>query len=60
MKLKKINLFLLIALLILTMSVSLMDFENMSWAANVKSYLGFILSVVMIIIYYLYLRKRLD
>jgi len=45
---KKIPLFTLIIIVIAAISISLLNFDDLSWQANVKSYLGLILVALML------------
>ena len=45
---KKIPLFSLLIIVIAAISISLMNFDDLSWQANVKSYIGLIFVVLML------------
>lgn len=47
---KKIPLVTLIIILVLTMSITLLDFNDLSWDNNIKSYMGFIFSFIFLLI----------
>jgi hypothetical protein len=54
---KKLDLYSVIAIVLLAISITLFDFEDWSWNTNSKSYLGFILGVVLVVYRYT-LKKR--
>ena len=54
----KPDLLTLIAIVIMAVSVSMLDFDNLSWSNNIKSYTGLIIFIVLIALRYLNLKKR--
>jgi uncharacterized membrane protein YgdD (TMEM256/DUF423 family) len=54
---KKVDLLTLIAIVIMAISVSIFDLDDMSWEANMKSYIGIIIFIGLLIIRYLMNRK---
>lgn len=46
---KKITILRLVALTFMAISISMLDFNDLSWQNNAKSYLGLILFVVLIV-----------
>jgi hypothetical protein len=47
---KKIPFVTLIIIVILTISITMLDFDDLSWSNNVKSYMGLIFSFIFLII----------
>ena len=55
---KKLDLITLIAIVIMAISVSMLDFDNLSWSNNIKSYVGLIISAILFAFKYLILRRN--
>jgi hypothetical protein len=47
---KKIPLFSLIIIVIAAISISLLNFDDLSWQTNMKSYLGLIIAALMLMV----------
>lgn len=47
---KKIPIVTLVIMVVLTISITIMDFNDLSWSNNVKSYMGFIFSFIFLLI----------
>lgn len=46
---KRIDLVSLLAILMFTMSLTTMDFNNFDWSTNSNSYVGFLIFIVLIV-----------
>jgi hypothetical protein len=53
----KLDLITLIAIVIMAISVSMLDFDNLSWSNNIKSYIGLIVFIILIAFRYFKLKK---
>ena len=51
---KKIPLFSLIIIVVATISISMLNFDDLSWQANVKSYIGLIFVALMLPVRFIY------
>ncbi len=49
---KKIDILRIMAITIIAISISVFDFDNLSWDNNSKSYTGLLLSLVLIVLKY--------
>ncbi len=49
---RKIDILRILAITIFAISISIFDFDNLSWDNNSKSYTGFLLSIVFIFLRY--------
>ena len=49
---KKIDILRILIITIIAISISIFDFDNLSWGNNSKSYTGLLLSVVLILLKY--------
>ena len=49
---KKIDILRILAITIFAISISIFDFDNLSWGSNSKSYTGLLLSIVFIFLRY--------
>jgi len=49
---KKLNFIRIIAITVFAMSISVFDFDNLSWLNNSKAYTGILLSIVLIVFSY--------
>ena len=47
---KKIPIFTLMIIILITISISLLNFDDLSWGANAKYYMGLIVAGLMLII----------
>ena len=50
---QKLSYISIITIVILAISISIFDTDNLNWAYNSKSYVGFVLSIILIVIKYL-------
>ena len=50
---QKLSYISIITIVILAISASIFDTDNLSWVNNSKSYVGFVLSIILIVIKYL-------
>lgn len=54
---QKLNLISLLAMAIMAISIALLDVDDLSWVHNIKSYVGLIVFVLLLIIRYYVVRK---
>ena len=54
---QKLNLISLLAMAIMAISIALLDVDDLSWVHNIKSYVGLIVIVLLLIIRYYVVRK---
>ncbi len=50
---KKLDIITLIAIVIMAISISIFDFDNLSWNNNIKSYVGILIFAILIAFRYL-------
>ncbi len=50
---KKLDLITTIAIAFMAISISILDFDNLTWNNNIKSYMGIIIFVILISVRYL-------
>ena len=50
---KRMDLFTVIAIVLMAISISIFDFSNLSWNNNIKSYVGLLIFVLLIVFSYL-------
>ena len=50
---KKLDIITLIAIVIMAISISILDFDNLSWNNNIKSYIGILIFAILIVFRYL-------
>ena len=46
---KKLDVITVMAVVLIAISISVLDFNNLSWSNNLKSYAGIIISIILII-----------
>jgi len=50
---KKLDIITLIAIVIMAISISILDFNNLNWNNNIKSYIGILIFAILIAFRYL-------
>ena len=50
---KKLDIITLIAIVIMAISISILDFDNLNWNNNIKSYVGILIFALLIAFRYL-------
>ena len=54
---KKLDIITITAIVLMAISISLLDFNDLSWEKNAKSYIGIILFLLLIVVKYIMLSK---